>query len=399
MKKSRIEVRAPRGENELARLADVTYQSFAGFGQPFERTTAWLGEFGDDGLRACFVDGEVVGGLGVLRFGQWFGGRSVPSAGISVVSMAPEQRGGGVATHMMNEVLRGLAGEGLPLSVLYPSTYGLYRKSGYETAGSRIHYQIKIEELGRVRSSRRLRPMTAADRPHVIALHADRARRHNGVVDRREAQWRRIFDYGPDRTYSYVLDGRSKRCPIEAFIVFNQLGENRGPAHMMVRDMAAATPDAARAVLAFICGHATMFATVRFESGHIELITLQAPEEYVEISHRTLWMLRILDVSGALQARGWPRGAAGELHLSLADDLFKHNRGKFVLTVADGAATVRKGGKGTLALDVRALASMYSSLLSPLQLQLMGQASGSPDELALAATLFAGPAPWMNDRF
>ena len=111
------------------------------------------------------------------------------------------------------------------------------------------------------------------------------------------------------------------------------------------------------------------------------------------------FLKRVLNVATALEARGYPAGVKAEIHLQIDDDLLKHNRGKFVLTVADGRATVRKGGKGDLQLDVRAFASMYASFLSPLELELMGCVSGKADTLALATTVFSGPVPWMNDHF
>lgn len=400
MPKTKLELRQPRDKDEAKQLIDVSFQSFAGFGFGIERTEMWLSHIGQRGQRICLVGDEVVGGLGVLYFGQWFGGRSVPSAGISVVSMAPHQRGTGVATEMMRTAVRQLADEGVPLSVLFPSTYGLYRKAGYETAGSRIGYKLNPEVLGRLRPQREMRFMRPEDREHVIAIHNERSARHNGMLDRSALEWDRILTFPPTMTvYRYVVEGRSKKRPIDGYVIYTQQSQPRSAYQILVRDWAAATPHAAKTILAWAASHTTMVDKIIFESGPRDLITLQGPEEDLSVEYRVHWMLRVLNVAAALEARGYPAGVKAEIHLQIDDDLLKHNRGKFVLTVADGRATVRKGGKGDLQLDVRAFASMYASFLSPLELELMGCVSGKADTLALATTVFSGPVPWMNDHF
>ena len=60
---------------------------------------------------------------------------------------------------------------------------------------------------------------------------------------------------------------------------------------------------------------------------------------------------------------------------------------------------VGKPGDGTLQVDVRGLASLYSGYRSPEQVALVGQLEGSDDARALAQTVFAGPEPWMADAF
>lgn len=111
------------------------------------------------------------------------------------------------------------------------------------------------------------------------------------------------------------------------------------------------------------------------------------------------WMLRVLDVPAALQARGYPAGFSGALHLDVDDDLFPENRGRFVLEVENGEAEVRPGGDGDVKLHVRALAPLYSGFLLPSALQLAGVLQADEDSLRTATTLFSGPPPAMPDMF
>jgi len=59
-------------------------------------------------------------------------------------------------------------------------------------------------------------------------------------------------------------------------------------------------------------------------------------------------MLRVVDVSKALEKRVYPLGIETELHLEVKDNLLPENNGKFVLSVSNGQGEVKKGGLGEL---------------------------------------------------
>src|SRR4051794_16110742 len=67
-------------------------------------------------------EGTIMGALRLLRFGHYFGGRSVPAAGIAAVAISPRARGKGAGVTLMREVLRESSADGLPLSTLFMST-------------------------------------------------------------------------------------------------------------------------------------------------------------------------------------------------------------------------------------------------------------------------------------
>ena len=67
--------------------------------------------------------------------------------------------------------------------------------------------------------------------------------------------------------------------------------------------------------------------------------------------------------------------------------------------VRDGQGEAVPGGEGELELDVRALAPLITGWLTPQQLAATSRLSGPSRALATATQLFAGPSPWMPDRF
>ena len=90
----------------------------------------------------------------------------------------------------------------------------------------------------------------------------------------------------------------------------------------------------------------------------------------VKIIRSLDWMLRIVDVAGALAARGYPPGLSAELHLDLSDDILPANAGRWVLSVDGGRGQAQPGGAGRLRLDARDLAAIYAAQpLPPLPLR------------------------------
>ncbi|QOJ15149.1 MAG: GNAT family N-acetyltransferase [Planctomycetia bacterium] len=386
--RSTLEVRPPRSAEEIRALNDVEYESFAGFAQPREQTAAWTAHIGHDNMRVAVRDGRVVAGLGILHFGLYFGGRAIPATGISAVAVAPDARGSGVATELMNALLREQARAGTPLSVLFPASYALYRGAGYEVAGSRVMFRLALRTIGVRARALRVRPATAADHPAINAIHTARALRTSGHVQRGPREWRTILEYGLDPIFAYVVEragsgavapdgkhsaGRSAvasrtsstqraavrraaaggsirdagraapdaHATVEGYIIYTQTATRGAGFELHVRDMAASTPEAGRRLLSFLASNMTMAEHASVLTGPAESLLASASEEWHDSMSRILWMMRIADAPRALEQRGYPPGMQAALRFELRDELLRRNRGTFELRVADGRGRVR----------------------------------------------------------
>lgn len=382
---------------DYGQFSDLIYQAFAGFGMPPERTTAWLDLVGRANLRAVRQDGRLIAGLGKLPFGQWFGGHSVPSAGVTTVAVLPEARGAGVGSAMMRDFIRELHREGTSLSVLYPSTKALYRKAGYEPAGFRFSYRLEASQIGPVqRNGLEIRAITEEHLPAVKAIYEGMARRGAGRLDRREPQWIRITRHGTDRVYAYGVFAGPQ---LEGYIYYSQHCEQVGAYEIRIRDIGAGSQAGWQRLLALLGDHVFMAGPITYQGGPVDPLIRAAREERIQIEHRHVWMLRIVDVAAALAARGYGAAISAELTLEIEDDLIAENCGGFTLTIADGRARVGKCSGAPLKLNIRGLASLYSGHQTTFELQSLGLADGPERDLELASTIFAGPPPAMSDRF
>ena len=350
---------------------------------------------GEQNVRVVRLDGQVIGGLVLLPKGQYFGERKIPTAGIAAVAVAPESRAHGAATELLAQMLIEQRAAGIPLSTLYPATVALYRRAGYELAGANHRMTLPTKAIDVRDRTLPARPVATTDQPLIERVYNEWARLHPGHLDRREFHWFRIRELRGERAQGYVFGPENA---IEGYIFIRSLKvEHRF--HLHVHDMAAITPAAARRILTFLADHRTVRDEVTLWSGPTDAILMHLGEFPQQVHKHSPWMVRLVHVPRALEARGYPVGLSAELHFAVRDTVLPENDGRFVLHVADGTGHVTPGGRGSLELDVRGLAALYTGYLTPRDVALAHLATGPEESLNIAAALFAGPTPWMRDEF
>ncbi|MEH2295799.1 GNAT family N-acetyltransferase [Nostoc sp.] len=339
---------------------------------------------------------QVVGGLATLDMGQWWGGVRVPMTGIAAVGIAPEYRGSGVAIALMQHTLKELYARGVAISALYPAVQSLYRKVGYEQGGSWCIWEVATKNIQVREQPLPLEPVGLINHQVFHELYQQQARLTHGYLDRHPAIWERLIQPGEKETvYAYFIGTKDQP---QGYIIFTQERTEDGEI-LSVKDWVLNTVTAAQTFWSFLANHRSQIQQVRWKSSAIDSLTLLLPEQTAKIKDTNRWLLRVIDVVKALEARGYPSQIQAELHLEIQDNLLTGNNGKFILSVANGRGEIRKGGKGELQLDIRELASLYTSLFTPYHLQQVGKLHGTETAILAATQIFAGASPWMADFF
>ncbi|MDQ3856294.1 MAG: sterol carrier protein domain-containing protein, partial [Chloroflexota bacterium] len=274
-------------------------------------------------------------------------------------------------------------------------TQPVYRRNGYERAGVAMAYKLPAHQLPTGRHGLEVRRATEADQPLLRKLYAARAQQTAGNLDRNEYMWERVFDRDDSVVSAYLV---AREGTPEGYVAYTQQreGDNRD---LYARDLVALTSEAARALLLFLAGHRSTIDHIGWMGSPADPLLFQVSDPSFKVPWYGNWLVRVVDVPAALQARGYLEGVEAELHLRVVDDVLPWNNGSFVLVVSEGPAEVREGGRGDLTLDVRGLAPLYSGYLSAHGLVTAGYAEGDASALALASTVFAGPVPWMAEGF
>jgi predicted acetyltransferase len=353
----------------------------------------WTSAIGHANMRAVRRGGRAVAGIGIIPMGHYFGGRSVRAGGITAVGVSPEQRGSGVGLWMLGQSLEELHRQGVPLASLYPATTAFYRRSGFERAAQRIIYEVPIGAMAVRDYTLEAMPAGPAEYAAIKQIYAQQGARGAGFIDRPDLFWNMILEPKDKPAYKFIV----MRAGVpEGYVVFGHAAWNDP---LNVRDIVALTPDAGRRLLTLLADHRSMIETARIPGGPSDPLLFLLPEQKQKVSWSLDLMLRLVDVAGALGARGYPRGIVAELHLDVQDELLPWNQGRFVLEIADGRAEVRPGGEGRVTLHVRDLAALYSGYLTPAELRQSGTLRGPEEDLALATLAFIGPRPWTPDMF
>jgi len=342
--------------------------------------------------------GEIVGRSRVIPMGQWFGGRIIPTAGIGGVAVAAEHRSGGVGTAVATDFIRVARQRGFAISTLFPASLPLYRKVGYELAGTSYYYEIPI---GITAPPRRLiegvtvRAWRGGIEP-LKPLYDQEAARTAGQLDRPPTFWRGVLDEGNQAVHAFVAERDG--VPV-GYLAFTQSGQYDADRYIDVRDFVSTERAATRALWTFIAGHSGTISAVRLWGSAADQRLADLPHRGLKVLVTELWMIRIIDLPAALTARGYPAAVTAELHLDYQDEILPENSGRWLVRVADGRATAEPGGQGRILATSRGLAPIYTGYLPADVVADPGLLVASDADLALLSTVFAGPSPWMADSF
>lgn len=384
-----------QGEADLQQLGDVLAEAFA---FPAGDSPTWLARAGHENARVFRQGGAVAGGLLLVPMGQFWGGRSVRLGGFSAVGVAAHARGSGVATRMMEESLRELRREGFPLAGLYPATQPLYRRVGFEQAGARYEIRGPVSALPEGSHELPVRRFAAEDLPALQRLYAGVARARTGWLDRGPYVWSRIQEPRGHTAHGYVVMDEAGEP--EGYTFLARVMKPSFKHDLLLTDLIARSPRGWRRLLTFLRDHGSLAQEVVWFGGADEPLLLPLREQTLAARVYNWWMLRLLDVPAALEARGYPLGLSATLHLEVTEDaLFPDNAGRWVLEVSGGEGRVRRGGDGDVRGDVRALASLYSGYRSAVDLAGLGVVSATMRGQETAEAIFGGRAPSMRDQF
>jgi predicted acetyltransferase len=392
-----IVYRPAAGERDEAAFARILERSFA---IPHEAGRVAWKRLGAD-VRVLSEADEPVACLGWYAFGQWFGGRSIPCAGIAAVGVEPHHRGSGLASRIVAESLRELAAANVPLAALYPSNIELYRRADFEIGGGRYELRTGCATLRRTEALERVVELPAGvNDPRVRRLYERVAATRNGWIDRNDAIWDRVRDFRGEIREGFGVERRvGNETELAAYVFVARRKRRQLGFDLVCGDLAAADGPAGRAILGFLGGHGTIAVDVQVYAAPWDPIVALLAEEPKHHALHFPWMLRVLDLDAALRARGFPRDVRGELHIDVEDGLIARNAGKRIVVVEDGVARVERGGSGHVRMHARALGPWFSGFATAEALAFAGHLGGPREDVATASALMSGIAPTTSDFF
>jgi predicted acetyltransferase len=358
-----------------------------------------------DRFRCAFDDGRVVGTAAEHRFRQRLGGRDVEMCGIWGVATLPEHRGGGHASLAVEALLQEARERGTPLSALYPAVLRPYRRLGYELAGTYTEHRVRLDDLPLVDGSLPVREYDRdRDLEDVRACYRRAVEAHNGPIDSDDEDWWAERIMGPrtpeDPHRAVVVRGSGGEVEAYAsFVRVKEEGDLDLDFRLDCRHLVASSIEGLRSLLAYVRGFRGLGTALVFPGPPADPLAMLVEEQRLRPSWTFRWMLRLLDVPAALEARGYPP-VGGEAVIAVDDAMFADNRGPWRISAEDGKVRVSSAeGERVRPVSIGALSSMYTGLLSPYDAVRLGLLEGVDPAVPVLARLFAGPPPFMLDWF
>ena len=354
--------------------------------------------------RLVAVDnGRVIGALRVWELGQYFGGRKVPMGGMAGGAVEAAHRGRGVASQLLRHSLTAMRERGEVICTLYPMNHALYRRHGWEIAGTFPRHLLDLRalrDLSKPSGDYTFRRSTEDDLATLRQLHESVVCEEPGNVwYGHDFAARRLLNYrGHQDVYVAERDGG-----IVGSITLGRhdAPEGRGSFALEVRNLVAVDLDAELALL-HLAGSYHPVAEVAYVVWPQSYALPLMLGERVMAPHAGgwCWMTRLVDAPGAVAARGYPDDVDVEVHLDVVDDLVPENSGPAVLRVKNGQGELYAGGRGDVRLSVGGFAALYTGWASPVRLRRLGLLEGAGEaELRALDRAFISRTPWAREFF
>ncbi|GAA6527670.1 GNAT family N-acetyltransferase [Intrasporangium sp. DVR] len=346
-----------------------------------------------------------------LPFEQAWGGRHLRMGGVAGVYAEPSARGQGVASLLMRGLITRMVELGDVVSCLFPTAPELYRGVGFEVGGVQPRYSYAAHDVRAVRSRSgglRPRPARPGDAELVHSLLRDHHARHalSGPMLPTVDTCR---DYLEDEEQiSYVLDAAGGPRGFVSYSLADEV--------LTVEEIVGESPEATAALWAVVGSGSSAAPTVR---GHLDprdpgrLLLGNVPELDVR---EHVWMLRVLDLRGAMAARGFSPHVTASAEVVVEDPEVPANSGTWTISVDAGSGRADRVGEpdGTgragaspaaydsdhepTRLGARGLAGLWCGW-SVSRLRLAGLVSGGRPETDRALdAMFAGK-PYLTEYF
>lgn len=332
-------------------------------------------------------DGDIRATAAVLPLEVFVDGRPAAMGGVAAVAAHPAYRRRGYAGRLMRAALGGMRERGIHLSMLHPFAHVFYRRFGWELATEAVSYRLKPTDLPTSPEQERLRVYRDEDLPRMMALLEEEASRHPLCVRRGESCWRRALEREDTEVTVYEAEGS-----VEGYVLYGY-GEGRNmPRSLNVSEIVAATPAARGALISFMVAFDPLMFEVRYSTPRGEPLHPYLPSSYVEARVSPEFMLRLVDVEGALKLLRRDTGAP--LVLEVEDDEIPENAGEY--TVGHGRVIRGAEAGDRVSLDVRQLAQLYAGYLPARSLLRHGLVRpGSKRAMELLEAFFPPGDPWI----
>ncbi len=323
--------------------------------------------------------GTLVARMTDRTYDSCFGGALVPTSGIAGVTVVAEARGRAALTPLFAATLRHAHERGAVVSTLFPTAPGIYRRFGYELVAELVTVRLPTSALSAVTAptTTTTRRGGLGDLDAVRAVYDAWALEQDGPLSRRGVS----FDDATAEVFEHtgVTLALEESGDVVGYTAWNRGAGYGEQAALEVTDLVASTADGYRALLRVLGSFATVTASTRVHTSGDDLVRLLLPSVSWPVEHSSPYMLRVLDVVGALTARRYAPGLRTTLELAVTGDLLGLVDGAYRVEVTGGKARctrLERARPDLRTLSIRGLSLLFAGAQSCANLRASGHLVG-----------------------
>jgi predicted acetyltransferase len=386
--------------DEMPVFAAQVASTFSGMRPSDEEIEARLRVWEPDRTLGAFEEGSLVATAATIPLPLTLpGGRRMPAAGISRVTVLPTHRRRGLLTEMLQRQVHEARDHGEAVAILFASEGAIYGRFGFGVATLQADLRVArqrsaFRERVDVSSLRLVERRQAARRLRRIAARAAEAQ--PGGVERSPAWWRWVAEApsqgGAAETEVVVRDEE------DGFVAYQRRIEPPAWRGSLEVVLLLALSSAAYAALWRYCLDMDLMdeVTAHGRPADEPLRFLLADPRAMECSVSDGLWLRLLDVEAALNGRSYADD--GRVVIGVEDAFCPWNTGTYAV---EGGRCRRTDADPSLVVPAEALGACY---LGGTRFNTLARAGvideRHPEAAARADQLFASPiAPWCPLRF
>jgi predicted acetyltransferase len=285
-----------------------------------------------------------------------------------------------------------------PYSALYPFQHGFYRRLGYASVGLMHYWRLPTAHLPDDPALRRsVRQLVEADRAQVVNLYSESLRTGPGGLERNDGQWAKRWTREDER---WVVFDDGDLC---GYLVYRPAQTS-----LEVVEFVAPSADAERGLWAFLAAQVEQRSAVTLLTPVDQSLwaLLKEPAMFEAVNRGFIlndvaaltmsFMVRVVDVRAALEAREFPEDVSGDFSLNVRDPALKPSAQTFDVHLSGGRAEVHPAqGAADVRGDVVILSQIWSGALSASQAQRYGSLDASPAIIELWDRAFPLGPPYI----
>ena len=387
----------PARDNEMDQYGAIAAYVYAGrFGNTPDNIVSQATH--PDWTLCAFINGRMVSTFATIPFTVRLNGKAAKLGGVSGVGTLPEYRRRGFVRQITCRAFADMRDRGQFVTALWASQAAIYQRYSFALSTQNLGYTLDPQDI---RFTVPHKPQGTYQRhgqedgfPIIRQLYMDFIKTRTGYLHRAKALWlnNALAGNAPEGPVHLVVYSDAQACA-QGYLVYTvhsqKVPNAARPQEMVIRDFVWLTQDAYLSLWQFVTRH-DLVGRVRYNTAPLDDPAAEFFEEprllYPRVAEG-IWM-RIIDVAGALQARGYT--TSGRLVLAIGgDDIAEWNNSTFSLETDGNTTQVsRTTAAPNISLSIKALASLYSGFRNARTLANWGLLTGDGPGMDAADRLF-----------